>query len=158
MPSSPPHSPKGRKRKGTYSPYALFVKEKGDIQPAYFTISATGVDHIDPENPCETTSLADWTDQSMMYSALTSMNFFKYYTHRKLFEKWRANARYLVYCERRKKLAKELFLAKPMFVGAIMQCNAILKEVTNIRTMNIHPSKVYSLQDFADMSLFTCIC
>ena len=65
--------------------------------PEYFTISATGVVHICPGQPCEYMSLAEWMHQSLMYSVLTSMSFFKFYIHRKVTESARAHTYYSSY-------------------------------------------------------------
>merc|ERR1740129_1061794 len=82
----------------------------------HFTISATGVVYVCPGQQSEWMSLGDWMHQCLMYSVLTSMNFFKLYIHGKVFSRWRLHTRYPVYCHHRARLTRRLFLAKPCFV------------------------------------------
>ena len=103
-----------RTEREDFAPYELEVVPEDRRNPEYFTISATGVVHVCPGQPCEYMSLAEWMHQSLMYSVLTSMNFFKFYLNRKVFARWSQNSRYATYCHNRKKLSRRLFLAKPL--------------------------------------------
>jgi dynein heavy chain len=121
----------------------------------HFTISATGVVYICPGQQCEYMSLAEWMHQSLLYSVLTSMNFFKFYIHRKVFSRWRAHARYTVYCHQRNRLSQRLFLAKPMFVGPLVTFQSVMYEVESVKVMNIG-TNVYHLQEFAETQKQVC--
>eukprot|EP00971_Amphidinium_carterae_P285136 5660124-Amphidinium_carterae.1 len=116
----------------------------------HFTISATGVVHVRKGQPSEYMSLGDWMHQCLMYSVLTSMNFFKFYLHGKVFKRWREHTRYTTFCHHREKLSRRLFLAKPLFVQSLVQINSLLHEVECVEVMKIGPN-VYHLQEFADV-------
>jgi hypothetical protein len=109
----------------TFEPYELDVVPEDKIDPEYFTISATGVVHVCPGQPCEYMSLADWMNEWLMFSVLSAMNFWKFYIHRKVFSRWHRNSRYATYCHYRSRLARSLFLAKPLFVQPLLKIHAI---------------------------------
>jgi dynein heavy chain len=113
----------------------------------HFTISATGVVYVCPGQQSEYMSLGDWMHQCLMYSVLTSMNFFKFYIHGKVFSWWRLHTRYTVYCHHRQRLARRLFLAKPLFVQPLVRIHAIMHEVESVKVMSIG-TNVYNLSDF----------
>ena len=85
------------------------------IEREYFTISASGIVHVQPGQPSEFLSIPEWISESHYYNVVCSIGFFKHFISRKLFGSWRRNARYDVYCAKRKKLSENLFLAKPLF-------------------------------------------
>jgi len=113
----------------------------------HFTISATGVVHVSPGQQSEHMSLGDWMHQCLMYSVLTSMNFFKYYIHGKVFSRWQQHTRFTLYCHARKNLVRRLFLAKPLFVGPLIKICSLMREVESVKVVNIG-SNVYNLADF----------
>eukprot|EP00746_Dinoflagellata_sp_MGD_P154845 gnl/MRDRNA2_/MRDRNA2_85065_c0_seq4.p1 gnl/MRDRNA2_/MRDRNA2_85065_c0~~gnl/MRDRNA2_/MRDRNA2_85065_c0_seq4.p1 ORF type:complete len:4104 (-),score=817.24 gnl/MRDRNA2_/MRDRNA2_85065_c0_seq4:76-11610(-) len=94
-------------------------------------------------------SLAEWMHQSLMYSVLTSMAFFKYYIHRKVFGRWQRHARYAMYCHHRQRLSQSCFFAKPLFVEPLVKMHALMTEVSEIRVMTI-TNNVYQLTEFAE--------
>jgi dynein heavy chain len=117
--------------------------------PEHFTISATGVVCVSPGQASEHMSLAEWMHQSLMYSVLTSMNFFKFYIHRKVFGRWRQYSRYTVYCNQRMQLSQHLFLTKPLFVGSLVKIQSEMFDVESVKVMNIG-TNLYQLDEFAD--------
>ncbi|CAE8716366.1 unnamed protein product, partial [Polarella glacialis] len=114
----------------------------------HFTISATGVVHVCPGQQSEHMSLGDWMHQCLMYSVLTSMNFFKYYIHGKVFTRWQQHTRFTVYCHARASLVRRLFLAKPMFVQPLVRIHSLMHEVESVKVMSVG-TNVYLLADFA---------
>jgi hypothetical protein len=79
------------------------------IEPEYFTISASGIVHVQPGQPSEFLSIPEWISESHYYNVVCSIGFFKHFISRKLFNSWRRNARYDVYCDKRKRLSENLF-------------------------------------------------
>jgi hypothetical protein len=94
----------------------------------------------------------EWMHQSLMYSVLTSMAFFKYYIHRKVFTEWQMNARYAVYCHHRVNLSRRCFFAKPLFVEPLVNVYSLIQEVEEVRVMLLTQSStgVYHVADFAN--------
>jgi hypothetical protein len=65
--------------KGEFRPYDLQVVPRKELEPEYFTISSTGVVHVQPDQPSEFISLADWMHQSTVFNVLRSIPYFKHY-------------------------------------------------------------------------------
>lgn len=130
-------------------PWDLVIVPEERVQPEHFTISAHGVVHFQPGQLSECTPIADWVRQCMMYRVLTSMNFFRFYAHRKTLAQWRASASYAVYCRRRQRLARRCLLAKPLFVGRLMQIKGLACKVEELPVLQI-PTQCCQLDEFAD--------
>lgn len=113
----------------------------------HFTISATGVVHVCPDQQSEHMSLGDWMHQCLMYNVLTSMNFFKYYIHGKVFGRWKQHSRFTTYCHARKLLVRRLFLSKPLFVNPLVKIQSLMHEVESVKVLNIG-SNTYDLANF----------
>lgn len=113
----------------------------------HFTISATGVVHVCPGQQSEHMSLGDWMHQCLMYNVLTSMNFFKYYIHGKVFGRWKQHSRFTTYCHARKLLVRRLFLSKPLFVNPLVKIQSLMHEVESVKVLNIG-SNTYDLANF----------
>ncbi|CEM19434.1 unnamed protein product [Vitrella brassicaformis CCMP3155] len=134
---------------GDFQPCSLVVVPEADINPEYFTISSSGVVHVCPQRPSEYVSLSEWMHQSLMFSVLRSMVFFKHFLIGKLFRQWQNNARYQVYLKQRKTLTRRLFLAKPVFVAPLLNIHSIMHDTGNVRVMHIAHSQ-HDLHQFAE--------
>ena len=87
-----------------FRPYDLVAVSRKELDPEYFTISATGIVHIKPDEPSEFISLAEWMHQSTAFNTLRSIGFFKHYIEAKCFRLWRSNVRYRKYREKKLQL------------------------------------------------------
>jgi len=132
-----------------FAPYDLVIVPEDQVNPEYFTISATGIVHVAPGLLSECISLVDWMHQSLMFRVLQSMTFFKFYIHKKVLTQWKINARYEVYCHRRQRLARSCFFTKPMFVEPIVQINSLIREVEDVKVMHVDQG-CYTIQAFMD--------
>mmetsp|Transcript_30923 Transcript_30923/g.79388 ORF Transcript_30923/g.79388 Transcript_30923/m.79388 type:complete len:817 (-) Transcript_30923:155-2605(-) len=130
--------------------YDLVVVSKEQVKAEYFTISASGVVHFQPGQLSECIPLAEWLHQSLMFRVLSSMDFFRLYPHRKSFLHWRANARHVSFCRQRQRLASRCFLAKPLFVGPVMQARCAIAAAGEIEILKLS-DHCSSLADFAEM-------
>ena len=75
-----------------FQPYDLVACGEKEVDPLeYFTISAKGVVRVCAGEPSEHLSLSDWMHQSLMFSMLSSMAFFRLYVHRKILSNWNEN-------------------------------------------------------------------
>jgi dynein heavy chain len=137
----------------TFAPYDLEVVPEDQINAEYFTVSANGIVYVCPGQLSEYISLMEWMHQSLMYSVLTSMTFFKYYIHRKVFTQWQMNARYAVYCHHRTRLSRSCFLAKPLFVEPLVQVHSLIQEVEEVRVLLLTQTTqtVYHVTEFAGL-------
>jgi dynein heavy chain len=133
---------KSKGKSKDFRPYDLKIMHENDLPPDYYTISAQGVVHVCPkhnESGSTTTfySLSDWMHQSKMFNLLSSLKFFKLYLHTKVFALWRANVRYNHYIKTRKRLKRNLFIAKPAFAPSMLEINSLLNEMNNRRMLEI---------------------
>ncbi|CAE8654731.1 unnamed protein product, partial [Polarella glacialis] len=104
---------------GEFRPYDLLVVKDDELGSEYFMISPNGIVHVCPGRPSEHTTLASWMHQTMIFTVLVSMSFFRNYLVGKAYRRWHGEVRYQVYGLRRKRLSRRLFLAKPTFVRAL---------------------------------------
>ena len=107
------------------------------VNAEYFTISSSGIVHAQPGQPSEYLSIPEWISESLNYNVVSSMNFFKYFCHRKLFNSWKKNTRYDVYCEKRKQLASKLFMAKPLFAPDLAKCMQSSYDVASVKVSSV---------------------
>lgn len=75
-----------------YDPYDLIVVEKEQARPEHYIISASGVVHTVPDGEAEVYQLGDFMREMSMFRMLRHMRFFRFYTPRKFFNIWRAEA------------------------------------------------------------------
>lgn len=96
-----------------------------DKLPEHFTISAAGVVHVQPSEPSEFIPLAEWMHQSTAFNILRNIPYFKHYLVAKTFRLWRSNVRYSLYCQQRRKLAHNLFLARSSFCEPLVRISKV---------------------------------
>ncbi|CBZ53336.1 GI17927, related [Neospora caninum Liverpool] len=145
-----------RKKKGDADQYSLVVVPEKEAEPEHFTISATGIVHICPGRPSEYMTLSDFSHQAFAFSVLRSMLFFKTFLQRKLVALWRDNVRRLIYRRQRARLARRLFLAKPVFADHLMEILEILAELRGVPLVQVPlPGALYDLAAFTAMQTAT---
>ena len=125
-----------------YRPYDLVVTTREHISPEYFTMSATGVVHVQPDQPTEYMSVSDWMKESTMFGVLRHLRLFKYYIVHKCFRLWYQNVRFLKYKNKRAKLARHLFIAKQTFASPLQKICGYVHNLGKVTIMDVHPIKV----------------
>jgi hypothetical protein len=135
-----------------FRPYDLIVVPREDVAPEYFTMSATGVVKIGPGAATKTefTSLGDWVREKTVFGILRKMRFFRHYLVYKAFTFWRNQVRRKLYNKVRAHLNSKLFLAKPTFVGALLEVRAHVHELSQIGMVALSPGHLYTLEEFSD--------
>jgi dynein heavy chain len=136
------HAAKSKVKGKEFRPYDLKIMKETDLPPDYYTISAQGVVHVCPkhnESGSTTTfySLSDWMHQSKMFNLLSSLKFFKFYLHTKVFALWRANVHYNHFFKTRERLKHNLFLTKPAFAPSMVEINSLLNDMSNAKMLEI---------------------
>ncbi|CAD7972922.1 unnamed protein product [Amoebophrya sp. A25] len=141
-----------------FRPYDLIAVPEKKVNGEYFTISPTGIVHCQPGQASEYLSIPEWISESLTYNVLASMNTFKNYAASKIFGTWRKNARYDVYLEKRRQLAKKLFLVKPLFAEDLARCFQARHELcSSVKVLALSDPKSYQqfsyfqLQEFIDL-------
>ncbi len=133
-----------------------------DKLPEHFTISAAGVVHVQPNEPSEFIPLAEWMHQSTAFNILRKIPYFKHYLTAKTFRLWRSNVRYSLYCQQRRKLAHNLFLARNSFCEPLVRISKVhsarafpnahgslsarsqtMHELRQVSLLNVKPQQIY---------------
>ena len=68
----------------------------------------------------------------------------------KIFNIWKGNVRYNIFCKIRHKLVNECFIAKPAFATHLMDMNQMMYELQLAKTLsnNIQINKTWEIDDF----------
>mmetsp|Transcript_4972 Transcript_4972/g.18687 ORF Transcript_4972/g.18687 Transcript_4972/m.18687 type:complete len:4187 (-) Transcript_4972:2731-15291(-) len=136
-----------------YRPYDLVVCDREDTNPEYFTMSASGVVHVQPGQPTEFMSLSDWMRESTMFNVLRKIRFFKYYLVFKCFKIWHKNSRFQKYCKKRAKLASKFFMGKETFASTLVDIKKNTHKLQSVSIMDFTEKKTqgdntYNIEEF----------
>jgi dynein heavy chain, axonemal len=105
---------------------------------------------MEGDSSTEVISLSDWMHESTMFNIITNIQFYKNYAITKIFNIWKQNVRYNIFCKTRNKLVHENFIAKPAFANHLMDMNQMMYELQLAKTLsnNIQMSKTWEIDDF----------
>eukprot|EP00899_Mesostigma_viride_P020786 jgi/Mesvir1/28709/Mv19680-RA.1 len=136
-----------------FRPYDLVVVSREEANPDYYTISSSGVMHIQPgaNTQGEFTSLGNWMREKTLFNILRRIKFFCHYLVYKAFKIWHKTVRHKLYCQVRNKLTRRLFCAKPTFVAALMELRGHVSDIRDVKMMNVNPNHLHTLDEFADL-------
>jgi len=133
----------------TFRPYDLVVVPPKNLPADHFVMSAKGVVHIEPGEPSEFHTLADWMRDAAAFNVCTAMRFFKHYLPRKVFGTWRANVRFNKYCKQRNSVRTGLFTWKPAFVAALLEISASLSQLERTTLLHLTAAR-YTIASFME--------
>ena len=72
-----------------FRPYDLVVVRREEIEPEYFTISATGVMHIRKGVQSDFTPLGEWMREKTMFDLISKIKYFRTYLVGRCFRRWK---------------------------------------------------------------------
>ncbi|XP_019630284.1 PREDICTED: dynein heavy chain domain-containing protein 1-like [Branchiostoma belcheri] len=131
-----------------YRPYDLVVVPKQKINKEHYVFSRFGALHVRPNEPNDTMSIADWNQESVWWSALTCIPFFKHFLVRKAFLRWKSYKRYEDFCRIREDVEENLPLAVPRFGAALLHISRLLLELTAINILPASTNTCFTLPEF----------
>ena len=124
---------------------AFKENQKEQALDEYYTISANGIVHVWTEKgkkkasggdtSTEVISLSDWMHESTMFNIITNIQFFKNYVIAKIFNLWKANVNYRIYCRTRQQLIHECFITKPAFANHLLEINRLMFDLQSQKTL-----------------------
>jgi hypothetical protein len=79
--------------------WAQEVVAREEVNPEYFTISASGVVHLQAGARAEFSPLGEWMREKSIFNVLTRMNFFKHYLVYKCYHSWRSSVRQKLFAQ-----------------------------------------------------------
>ncbi|RHY05497.1 hypothetical protein DYB25_001425 [Aphanomyces astaci] len=133
-----------------FRPYDLTVVLPGDAQAEHFTMSASGLVHIQPGSPSEFIALAEWMRQSTLFNVLTNFRFYKYYLVNKAFMAWSTRVRYKLFCRQRKQLCNTLYLGKDSFSTPLLQVKKVMMDMQSVLLLDFRAQKTYEASAFVE--------
>ena len=133
-----------------FRPYDLIKTRHGESQKElaldeYYTISANGIVHVwtekgkkkaEGDTSTEVISLSDWMHESTMFNIIRNIQFFKNYVIAKVFNLWKANVHYRIFCRTRKRLIHDSFIAKPAFAHHLLDINKHMHDLQTHTTIS----------------------
>ncbi|XP_060599368.1 dynein heavy chain domain-containing protein 1-like [Ruditapes philippinarum] len=131
-----------------FTPYDLICVHKNKVEDEHFVFSTFGVLHVLPNAPSESKTLAEWQREAVLWKAVSSIPFFKHYLIRKMFDRWRANKRYLDYLRKQQVISSTMLQNVPVFGAALLQVLRLLKELITVNFLPFETDKMYQLSDF----------
>ena len=138
-----------------FRPYDLVVVDRTEIDSEHFTMSASGVVHIQPGQPSQFTPLGQWWRRSSLFNTLRSIPFFKNFSKAKTSQLWHQNVRFRKYSQIRKKLVKKLFLAKRAFCSTLLELNRQCFELRSTKLLEYRSGQTYMVEDFIEGQIKT---
>ena len=125
-----------------------------EVNPEYFTISASGVVHLQAGARAEFSPLGEWMREKSIFNVFTRMKFFKHYLVYKCYHSWRSSVRQKLFAQVRARLTRRLFLAKPTFCPSLMELAAYVDELRDVQMLvtgqGQHDKQPFVLDDFAE--------
>lgn len=132
-----------------YRPYDLeVVSNPTDCGPEYFTMSNSGLVHVQPGCPSEFIPLGDWMRQSTLFNILRSIPFYRNYLPAKAFAAWRDSVRYKLFCRQRRKVMSKLFVARASFAGPLVELRRAMLEMESLKLLDVGPVKTFERAQF----------
>ena len=118
-----------------FTPYELEVVTLPDYPIEHYTMSPSGIVHVMPGLPSECIPLHSWMRQTMNFSVLRNIPFYKYYLHRKAFTVWKENVHYLLFAKQRKFIANRLFITRKTSCNSILQIKKHLLDIRHVKLL-----------------------
>ncbi len=120
-----------------YNPYELVISKRSDPSMDYYTMSSVGIVHCCPGEPSECTPLSSWMRQGMMFKILRNIPFYKFYLHRKIFNVWKDNVRFMLFAKQRRKLNDRMFYGRKNSCHSILAVKKHLSEIQGVKLLNL---------------------
>ncbi|XP_069041728.1 dynein heavy chain domain-containing protein 1 isoform X2 [Lepisosteus oculatus] len=131
-----------------YRPYDLHVVQKSKANPEHYVFSPSSVLHVQPNHSSDLTPLRDWHRESILWSALQKIPFFRNFLIRKTFTCWHRNVRQLRLHKRCESLQRFLLIAIPQFREALLQLSRLIEELKRVHWLPQDASQSYTLMEF----------
>eukprot|EP00937_MAST-01D_sp_MAST-1D-sp2_P001492 g1492.t1 len=132
-----------------FRPYDLVVVPQLQAEPEHFTMSASGIVHVQPGEPAHVETLSDWMRESSQFNVLRSVGTFKNFLAGKCFNAWKRNVRFKLFCAQRKKLAQGLFIGMESFCQPLLEVKGAALQMGTAQLLEVKTqTKGHSNQTF----------
>eukprot|EP00605_Chrysophyceae_sp_TOSAG23-4_P000859 GSChrysophyteH1.ASY1.ANO1.950.1 assembled CDS len=121
-----------------YAPYDLVrVETPVPVGEEYYTMSPAGIVWHCPGENSECIPLSAWMRHGMLFKILRNIGFYKYFLHRKIFNTWRDNVRFLLFAKQRKSVGSRLYMTRKTTINAILCIKKHLMNVQSVRLLYV---------------------
>lgn len=138
-----------------FSPYELKKVTASEMGTDYFTMSATGVTHVNSDGDTEQLSLDQWSKESSSFMTIRKLHFFNQYFFWKPFRLWKKFVMHQRYTELHESIALHPFFKNRNFFLIGFQLYEMKYKADELLKMNLlafHPTKKYRLVEFEEIN------
>ncbi|KAM9818029.1 dynein heavy chain domain-containing protein 1 isoform 3-T7 [Syngnathus typhle] len=141
---------------GWYRPYNLRVVPAGEAGSEHYVFSSTTVLHVTQSGYGGLVSLEEWHRESVLWTALQAIPFFRDFTLRNAVSLWFRNVREIVYKRRFEVVRSQLLTNIPQYRNGIVLLSRTIEELKATQLLPLDESKSYTLLEFQKV-LETCM-
>ncbi|XP_013418883.1 dynein heavy chain domain-containing protein 1-like [Lingula anatina] len=134
-----------------FRPYDLVAVPQNKANPEHYVFSTFGVLHVYPDQPSENMTLGEWHREAVLYAAVRSIPFFKYFLVRKALRCWHATKKQTDFAEVRDVIKNTLLPNVPCFGAALLQIAKLLHELLTVQFLPDEQDKRYLLPEFENI-------
>ncbi|XP_029900968.1 dynein heavy chain domain-containing protein 1 [Myripristis murdjan] len=131
-----------------YRPYDLRVVHPSKAGSEHYIFSPCTVLHVTERGYGGLVTLEEWHRESLLWTALQNIPFFRNYRVRKAFIRWHMNVRRIVFQHRCKNLQDVLLIAVPQFRNALLLFTRLIEELKGMHWLPQDESRTYTLLEF----------
>lgn len=132
-----------------FNPYELKKVPHAEITPEYFTMSASGVTHVNEAGNTDIVPLDVWSLERAAFSSIRKLRFFHFYKYWKNFQIWK---KYIQFCRftavRSKIITKTLFSKSSFFTTLLEVVNISCSDILNNYLLSFIPQKKFTITEF----------
>ncbi|XP_067441454.1 dynein heavy chain domain-containing protein 1 isoform X1 [Thunnus thynnus] len=135
----------------SYRPYDLRVVHSSEAGSEHYVFSSHTVLHVTERGYGGLVSLAEWYRESVLWTALQEITFFRDFRMRKAFTWWRRNVRKIFFQRKCDKLQGMLLISVPQFRNALFLFSRAIEELKRTRWLPQDESRTYTLLEFKNV-------
>ncbi|XP_070683759.1 dynein heavy chain domain-containing protein 1 [Pempheris klunzingeri] len=135
----------------SYRPYDLRVVSSGEAGSDYYIFSPNTVLHVTEKGYGGLVSLAEWYRESLLWTALQEIHFFRDFRLQKAFTWWHRHVRKISFQHKCESLQDMLVIAVPQFRNAVFLFTRIIEELNGAHWLPQEGSKTYTLLEFKNV-------
>ncbi|XP_053191724.1 dynein heavy chain domain-containing protein 1-like [Scomber japonicus] len=135
----------------SYRPYDLQVVHSSEAGSEHYIFSPNTVLHVTERGYGGLVSLARWYRESVLWTALKEITFFREFKMWKTFTWWHRNVRKILFHRKRDKLQGTLLIAVPQFRNALILFSRVIEELKGAHLLPQDGSQTYTLLEFKDV-------
>ncbi|XP_069387019.1 dynein heavy chain domain-containing protein 1 isoform X2 [Paralichthys olivaceus] len=135
----------------SYRPYDLQVVQSDEAGSEYYVFSPNSVVHVTERGYGGLVSLAEWHRESVLWTDLQGIPFFRDFRLLKFFTWWNRNVRKIVFQRRCKALQDMLLVAVPQFRSSLHLFAKLMEDLNETHWLPQEESHTYTVMEFKNV-------